>query len=95
MGNVDADILEYTLNENKKGFVKPTLVKPKIICSKEDWKRMDKEEALKKECEKTFNDFFIRVRGVIKPRPKEERPKISKLTKRIYSEVVLQIQPKI
>ena len=51
---------------------------------------MDKEEALKKEYKKTFNDFFIRVRGVIKPRPKEERPKISKLTKRIYSEVVLQ-----
>ena len=95
MGNVDADILEYTLNEDKKGFIKPTLVKLKVICSKEDWERMDKEETLKKEYKKTFNDFFIRVKGVIKPRPKEERPKISKLTKRIYSEIVLQIQPKL
>ncbi len=31
-----------------KNFKKPT--KKKIICSKEDWKRMDKEEALQKEC---------------------------------------------
>ena len=31
-----------------KNFKKPT--KKKVICSKEDWKRMDKEEALKKDC---------------------------------------------
>jgi len=89
------EIIQYTLNENKKGFIKPTLIKPKVICSKEDLRRMDKEEALKKQYQKTFNEFFIRVRGIIKPRPKKDRPKISKLTKRIYSEVVLQLQPKL
>ena len=26
------------------------IMKKRVICSKEDWKRMDKEEALKKEC---------------------------------------------
>ena len=84
------EIIQYTLNENKNGFIKPTLVKPKVICSREDWKRMDKEEALKQEYKKTFNDFFIKVKGVIKPRPKKDRPKISKLTKRIYNLMVLQ-----
>ena len=71
------------------------LLKKEIICSEKDWKRMDKEEALKKQCQKRLNNFFIRVRGVIKPRPKNERPKISKLTKRIYSEIVCQLQPKL
>ena len=32
----------------------PTKSKPRIICSKEDWKRMDREEAVKKQCEKTM-----------------------------------------
>jgi len=86
MGNV----IEYTLNEDRKGFIKPTLVEPKVICSREDWKRMDKEEALKQEYKKTFNDFFIKVKGVIKPRPKKDRPKISKLTKKIINRMVLQ-----
>ena len=66
------------------------LLKEKIICSAEDWKRMDREEAIKEECQKSFNNFFIRVRGVITPRPKKERPQISKLTRRIYREIVLQ-----
>tara|TARA_B100000029_G_scaffold177171_1_gene174501 strand:+ start:208 stop:432 length:225 start_codon:yes stop_codon:yes gene_type:complete len=66
------------------------LLKEKIICSAEDWKRMDREEILKEQCQKSFNNFFIRVRGMIKPRPKKERPKISKLTRRIYREIVLQ-----
>ena len=87
MGNVDADILEYTLNENKKGFVKPTLVKPKIICSKEDWKRMDLEEKLQKECKARTAEYFYN-NGKVKP--KKDRPKISKLTKRIINWMVLQ-----
>lgn len=90
MGNV----IEYTLNEDRQGFIKPTLVKPKeklkVICSREDWKRTDKEEALKEQCQKSFNNFFIRVRGMIKPRPKKDRPKISKLTKKIINRMVLQ-----
>ena len=77
------------------GNVIPLEKKKKVICTAEDWKRMDKEEAVKEKCKESFNNFFIRVRGIIKPRPKEERPKISKLTKRIYSEVVCQIQPKL
>jgi len=31
------------------------LLKEKIICSSQDWKRMDKEEALKKECAENKN----------------------------------------
>ena len=72
------------------GNVIPLEKKKRVICTAEDWKRMDKEEALKEECQKSFNNFFIRVRGIIKPRPKKERPKISKLTRRIYREIVLQ-----
>ena len=68
----------------------PTKSKPRIICSKEDWQRMDREEAVKKQCEKTFNDYFIRVRGRITPRPKHERPKISSLTKKIINLITLQ-----
>ena len=75
------NIIHLAKAENKK---------TKIICNEEDWKRMDKEESLKKEYQKKFNDFFIRVGGTIKPRPKKERPKISKLTKRIINWVVLQ-----
>ncbi len=77
------------------GNVIPLDKKKRVVFSAEDWKRMDKEEALKKQCQKRLNNFFIRVRGVIKPRPKNERPKISKLTKRIYSEIVCQLQPKL
>ena len=51
---------------------------------------MDKEEAVKKECEKTFNDFFYREKGRIKPKPKKERPKTSALTKKIINLVTLQ-----
>jgi len=68
----------------------PTKSKPRIICSKEDWQRMDREEAVKKQCEKTFNDYFIRVRGRITPRPKHERPKTSFLTKKIINWITLQ-----
>ena len=68
----------------------PTNKKTKVICSAKDWLRMDKEEAVKKQCEKTFNDYFIRVRGRITPRPKHERPKISSLTKKIINLITLQ-----
>ena len=68
----------------------PTKSKPRIICSKEDWQRMDREEAVKKQCEKTFNDYFIRILGRITPRPKHERPKISSLTKKIINLITLQ-----
>ena len=51
---------------------------------------MDRQEAVKKQCEKTFNDFFYRVRGRIKPKPKKERPKTSALTKKIINWVTLQ-----
>ena len=67
-----------------------TKQKEKIICSELDWKNMDKEKTLKEQCQKTFNEFFIRVRGMIKPRPKKDRPKISKLTKKIINKMVLQ-----
>ncbi len=68
----------------------PTKSKPRIICSKEDWQRMDREEAVKKQCEKTFNDYFIRILGRITPRPKHERPKTSSLTRKIYNLVTLE-----
>ena len=62
----------------------------RVICSKEDWKRMDRQEAVKKQCEKTFNDFFYREKGRIKPKPKKERPKTSALTRKIINLVTLQ-----
>ena len=37
---------DFVLVDEK--FKKPP--QKKVICSKEDWKRMDKEEALKKDC---------------------------------------------
>jgi len=67
-----------------------TVNQTRVICSLEDWSRMDKEEAIKKECEKTFNDFFYREKGRIKPKPKKERPKTSALTKKIINLVTLQ-----
>ena len=33
----------------------PTKSKPRIICSKEDWQRMDREEAIQKECQERKN----------------------------------------
>ena len=83
MGNV----IEYTLNEDRKVFIKPTLVEPKVICSREDWKRMDREEKLQKECAERNAAFFY---GNYKPKPKKDRPKISKLTKKIINWMVLQ-----
>ena len=38
-----------------------TVNQTRVICSLEDWKRMDRQEAVKKQCEKTFNDFFIEL----------------------------------
>ena len=83
MGNV----IEYTLNEDRQGFIKPTLVKPKVICSREDWKRMDLEEKMQKECKARKAEYFYR-NGKLKP--KKDRPKISKLTKKIINRMVLQ-----
>jgi|TARA_R100000093_G_scaffold42726_1_gene22270 hypothetical protein len=87
MGNV----IEYTLNEDRQGFIKPTLVKPqkkfKVICSREDWKRMNLEEKMQKECKARKAEYFY-SNGKLKP--KKDRPKISKLTKRIFNWVVLQ-----
>jgi hypothetical protein len=83
MGNV----IEYTLNEDRKGFIKPTLVEPKVICSRKDWKRMDLEEKMQKECKARKAEYFYR-NGKLKP--KKDRPKISKLTKRIFNRMVLQ-----
>ena len=67
-----------------------TINQTRVICSLEDWKRKDKEEAIKKECDKTFNDFFYWEKGRIKPKPKKERPKTSALTKKIINLVTLQ-----
>ena len=67
-----------------------TVNQTRVICSLEDWKRMDRQEAVKKQCEKTFNDFFYREKGRIKPKPKKERPKTSALTKKIINLVTLQ-----
>ena len=83
MGNV----IEYTLNEDRQGFIKPTLVKPKLICSREDWKRMDLEEKMQKECKARKAEYFY---GNGKLMPKKDRPKISKLTKIIINRIVLQ-----
>ena len=83
MGNV----IEYTLNEDRKVFIKPTLVEPKVICSREDWKRMDLEEKMQKECKARKAEYFYR-NGKLKP--KKDRPKISKLTKKIINWMVLQ-----
>ena len=93
MGNV----IEYTLNEDRKGFIKPTLVEPmaaidphrqlQVICSREDWKRMDLEEKMQKECKARKAEYFYR-NGKLKP--KKDRPKISKLTKKIINWMVLQ-----
>ena len=83
MGNV----IEYTLNEDRQGFIKPTLVKPKLICSREDWKRMDLEEKMQKECKARKAEYFY-CNGKLKP--KKDRPKISKLTKIIINRIVLQ-----
>ena len=67
-----------------------TINQTRVICSLEDWKRKYKEEAIKKECEKTYNDYFYREKGRIKPKPKKERPKTSALTKKIINLVTLQ-----
>ena len=87
------DWISLSLPLKKRGIMNvqlPVPMKAIIICSSEDWKRRDRQEAVKKQCEKTFNDFFYRVRGRIKPRPKKERPKTSALTKKIYNMIVLQ-----
>jgi len=60
--------------------------KTNIICSKEDWERIDAEEKIQKECKERKESFFIGN----KPKPKKDRPKISTLTKRIYNWMVLQ-----
>ena len=62
-------------------------MKKKIICSKEDWKRMDLEEKIQKECKERKEEYFY-SNGKLKP--EKERPKISKLTKRIINWLVLQ-----
>ena len=66
---------------------KPKRMKKKIVCSVFEWKNMDREEKIKKECIERNKSFF---NSGHKPKPKKLRPKISKLTTRIYSEIVLQ-----
>ena len=59
----------------------------RIICTRENWLRMDREDAVKKECKKEKETYFY-SNGKVKP--KKDRPKISALTKRIINRVILQ-----